>query len=322
MAVFLFHGQEEYLINKEIKKLKSELLDSSFISMAYKVFDNPPFATLLECIQSAPLMFGNTLSLISVEKYLVGNKLSLDDKQIESLDYALANISPSVNIIFVCKIPRDEQKKPDSRKKIYKTLSKYSQVREFAQYRAYDKQLPTEIQKMAKEKDLTISSDSISTLVEQLGVNLTLLDSELEKLKVAIHPKKAVDSASIKKYCTSVDDVFILADLIIEGNKNEVLKQYNLLTEKKHPLEIFAFLQTNFQKFLVIKNYEKKMSAADIGSKLRLHEFIVKKTQEKLRKTSLEKLIKIRENLIEVEYKIKTGQTVSPETALEMVLLS
>lgn len=322
MAVFLFHGQEEYLINKEIKKLKSELLDSSFISMAYKVFDNPPFTTLLECIQSAPLMFGNTLSLISVEKYLVGNKLSLDDKQIESLDYALANISPSVNIIFVCKIPRDEQKKTDSRKKIFKTLSKYSQVREFAQYRNYDKQLPTEIQKMAKEKDLTISSDSISTLVEQLGVNLTLLDSELEKLKVAIHPKKAVDSASIKKYCTSVDDVFILADLIIEGNKNEVLKQYNLLTEKKHPLEIFAFLQTNFQKFLVIKNYEKKMSAADIGSKLRLHEFIVKKTQEKLRKTSLEKLIQIRENLIEVEYKIKTGQTVSPETALEMVLLS
>ena len=64
------------------------------------------------------------------------------------------------------------------------------------------------------------------------------------------------------------------------------------------------------------------MSAADIGSKLRLHEFIVKKTQEKLRKTSLEKLIQIRENLIEVEYKIKTGQTVSPETALEMVLLS
>ena len=321
MAVFLFHGQE-YLMNKEIKKLKSELLDASFMSMAYKVFDNPSFQTLLECIQSAPLMFGNTLSIISLDRYLVGNKVSLDDKQIESLDYALANISPSVNIIFVCKIPRDEQKKPDSRKKIYKTLSKYSQVREFAQYRVYDKQLPSEIQKMAKEKELTISSDSITTLIEQLGVNLTLLDSELEKLKVAIHPNKTVDSASIKKYCTSIDDVFILADLIIDGNKNEVLKQYNLLTEKKHPLEIFAFLQTNFQKFVVIKNYEKRMSAADIGAKLRLHEFIVKKTQEKLRKTSLEKLIQIRENLINVEYKIKTGQTVSPEIALEMVLLS
>ena len=322
MAVFLFHGQEEFLMEKEIKKLKGELLDSSFMSMAYKVFDNPPFQTLLECIQSAPLMFGNTLSLISVEKYLVGNKLSLDDKQIESLDFALSNISPSVNIIFVCKIPRDEAKKPDSRKKIFKTLSKYSQVREFAQYKNYDKQLPSEIQKMAKDKELTINTEAITTLIEQLGVNLTLLDSELEKLKVAIYPKKAVDVASIKKYCTSSDDIFSLSDAIIAGNKNDVLKQYNLLAEKKHYLEIFAFLQSSFQKLLIVKSYEKKMSPAEIGLKLKMHEFVVKKTQEKLRKTSLEQLVKIRENLINVEYKIKTGQTVAPEAAIEMVLLS
>ena len=41
MAVYFFWGQEEYLMEKEIKKLKNELLDASFISMAYKVFDNP-----------------------------------------------------------------------------------------------------------------------------------------------------------------------------------------------------------------------------------------------------------------------------------------
>lgn len=322
MAVFLFYGQEEYLMDKEIKKLKGELLDSSFISMAYKVFDNPPFSTLIECVQSAPLMFGNTLSVIYLNEYLIGNEESLDDKQISSLDSALSTLNPSVNIIFVCKVPRDEKKKPDSRKKIYKTLSKYSQVREFAQFRSYDKQLPVEIQKMAKEKDITISSDAITFLIEQIGVNLTLIESELEKLKIAIHPKKVVDSSAIKKYCTSSEDVFILADLIIQGNKNEILKQYNLLIDKRYPLEIFAALQGNIQKFIYIKNYEKSMSAADIGAKIKLHEFLVKETQKKLRKTSLDKLIKIRENLINVEYKIKTGQVASNEIALEMVLLS
>lgn len=322
MAVFLFHGQEEYFIDKEIKKLKGELLDSSFISMAYKFFDNPPFTTLLECVQSAPLMFGNTLSVIYVEKYLVGNKLSFDDKQVECLDAALSAISPSVNIIFVCKIPRDENKKPDSRKKIYKTLSKYSQVREFAQYKNSDTRLPVEIQKMAKEMDLTLSSNCTEELIKQLGVNLTLIHSEFEKLKTAIHPKKIVDVEAIKKYCTSSEDVFVLADLIVRGDKNEILKQYNLLIEKKHPLEIFAVLQRNIQQFIFIKNYEKKMRIADIGVKIKLPEYVVKKIQEKLRKTSLDKLIKIRENLIDVEYKIKTGQVVSPETALELVLLS
>ena len=321
MAVFLFYGQEEYLMEKEIKKLKNELLDASFMSMSYKIFDNPDFNTLMDCVQSSPLMFGNTLTIINIEKYLIGNKMSLDDKQIDSVNYALSNLSDNVNIIFVCKISRDESKKPDSRKKLYKTLSKYSQVREFAQYRSYDKQLQTEILKKAKEKDLTISSDNVSFLIEQLGVNLTLIDSELEKLKIAIYPNKSINQDAIKKYCTSSEDVFILADLIIQGNKNEILKQYDLLTEKRHPLEIFSVLQSNFQRFVFVKNYEKKMSTKDIASKLKLHEFVVMKMQEKLRKISLDKLLKIRENLINAEYKLKTGQSASSEILLELTLL-
>ena len=322
MAVFLFYGQEEYLMEKEIKKLKNELLDVSFMSMAYKVYDNPPFNMFLEALQGTPLMFGSSLTLINIDKYLIGNELSLDEKQIESIDFALKSISDSVNIIFVCKIERDENKKPDSRKKLYKTLSKYSQVREFAQFRTYQKELNAQIAKMAKEKELTISSEGISLLIEQLGANLTLIDSELEKLKIAIHPNKNIDKSAIAMYCTSSEDVFILADLIIQGNKNEVLKQYNLLTEKRHPLEIFSVLQSNFQRFIFIKSNEKKMSTKDISLKLKLHEFIVMKTQEKLRKISLDRLLSIRENLINAEFKIKTGQTLSSETALELALLS
>ena len=322
MAVFLFYGQEEYLMEKEIKKLKSELLDNSFMSMAYKVFDNPSFNTLLDCIQSAPLMFGNTLSLIYIDKYLMGAKLSLDDKQLECLDSALSVINNSVNIIFVCKVPRDENKKPDARKKIYKIISKYSQVKEFAQYKTYQKELNAQIAKMAKEKDLTINSNNINLLIEQLGTNLTLIDSELEKLKVALHPEKTIEAESIKKYCSASEDVFVLADLILQGNKNEILKQYNLLTEKRHPLEIFSILQSNFQRFIFIKNYQKRMSAKDIALKLKLHEFIVMKTQEKLKNISFDSLIKKRETLLNAEYKIKTGQSALSDIVLELALLS
>ncbi len=322
MAIYLFFGQEEYLMEKEIKKLKNELLDPSFLSMAYKVFDNPSFNNLIDCIQSQPLMFGKSLNLIYIDKYLMGNKLSLDDKQIETLDYSLSTLTDNMNVIFICKVPRDENKKPDSRKKLYKTISKYSIIKEFNQYKTYQKELNSQIAKMTKEKDLNISSDCISFLIEQLGSNLTLIDSELEKLKIAIHPNKTISRESIKKYCTSSEDIFILADLIIQGNKNEILKQYNLLTEKRHPLEIFSILQSNFQRFIFIKNYEKNMSTKDMALKLKLHEYIVMKTQEKLKKTSLDNLIKIRENLIEAEFKIKTGQALNSDIILELSLLS
>ncbi len=321
MAVFLFYGQEDYLMDKEIKRLKNELLDASFISMGYKVFDNPPFINLLDCLQSAPLMFGNTLSVIYVDKYLLGNGISLDDKQIESIDYSLKNLSNSVNIIFVCKIERDENKKPDSRKKFYKTVSKYSQVKEFAQYRNYDKELPSVISAMAKEKDLKADLSVSNAIIEQLGVNLTLINSELEKLKVAIFPETHITVNAIKKYCTSSEDIFILADLILQGNKNEVLKQYNLLTEKRHYLEVFSLVQSNLQKFIFIKNYERKMSNKDIALKLKMHEFVLQKTQEKLRKITLERLIKIRENLLNAEYKLKSGKSTQEDLVLELALL-
>lgn len=321
MAIFLFYGQEEYLMEKEIKKLKNELLDSSFMSMAYKVFDNPTYNTLIECVQSAPLMFGNTLSLIYIDKYLMGNKISLEDKQLDILSNALSELNPNVNIIFVCKIARDENKKPDSRKKIFKILSKYSQVKEFPQFKTYQKELNSQIMQITKEKEISISSDAVSFFIEQLGSDLTLIDSEIEKLKIAIYPNKTIDKESIKKYCSSSEDVFMLADLIISGNKNEILKQYSLLTEKRHPLEIFSVLQNNFQKFIFIKNYEKNMNNKEISIELKLHEFIVMKTKEKLKNVSLDRLVKIRENLTDAEYKIKTGQVLSNEIILELALL-
>ena len=123
-------------------------------------------------------------------------------------------------------------------------------------------------------------------------------------------------------YGTTCEDIFVLADLIIEGNKNRILKQYNLLTEKRHPLEILSILQNNFQQFIFIKNYEKKMSAKEMSLKLRLHEYIIMKTQEKLRKTPLDKLIEIRENLVNAEYKIKSGQSSFNDIVTELALLS
>lgn len=323
MAVFFFHGQEEYFIDKEIKKLKSELLDTSFMSMAYKVFHNPQFATLIECVQSAPSMFGSTLSVVYIDKYLLGKQtITFDDKQIASLDSSLSALSDRVNIIFVCKVPRDGKNKPDSRKKIYKVLSKYAQVREFPQYRSYDKPLPVEIQKMAKEMDLTLSSDCTEEFIQQIGSNLTLIHSELEKVKTAICPKKTVDVDAIKKYCTSSDDVFFLADMLVQGDKDGVLKQYNLLMEKRHPLEIFAALQYTIRKYIFVKGYAKKMNSIDIMRKFDIkNENALFPIQKKLSGISLDELIKIRENLVEAEYKLKTGQCTSNEVVLELALL-
>ena len=50
-------------------------------------------------------------------------------------------------------------------------------------------------------------------------------------------------------------------------------------------------------------------------------EFIVKKQLEKLKNVPMDRIIKIRQNLLEAEYRIKTGEIAFYELPVEMALL-
>ncbi|MBR6162341.1 DNA polymerase III subunit delta [bacterium] len=321
MSIHFFYGQEYYFLEKEIQKMKSEYLNSDFITMNYKVLDNPEGAQLIEACQNAPLMFGDMLTVIHLDKYLIGNNMSLTDDQLEAFEFSLKNANPQVHLVFVCKTPWDELKKPDSRKKFYKILTKYSTTKEFAFYKTWDKQLPSVLAEIGKENGLKLSPAVCSYIVEQMGVNLTTISTEFSKLVNAIYPRTEVEINDIKTYCSSAEDIFELVDLLALSDKDAVLKQYNALTEKKHPLEIMAFLQSGLSKYIFIKTYEKQSSNSEMGSKLGIHEFIVKKTREKLAKVSLDRLLNLKKNLTEAEYKYKTGQTLLPDLLIEMTLM-
>ncbi len=322
MSLYLFWGQEDYNIDVEIEKLKTQLLDSAFISMNYKIINTPEFIDIIDAIQTPPLMFGNMLSIINLEKFLIGNKFSIEDKQLNVLSQAIETIPESINIVFLCKISRDEHKKIDTRKKLYKIIAKHAQVKEFPQFRSYQKELPAYIQKMAKEKEISIDLNTATYIVEQMGVNLRLINSELEKLKVAIHPKKQAKKEDIKQICVSCDDLFSLADFIATGDKNKTVEQFKKLTERRHELEILSVLQSSIQKFIFIKNYEKLASDKEIATKLNMNEYIVKLTKEKLASVQLSKMISIKNNLTRAEYQYKSGKITPPELAIEIALLS
>lgn len=322
MSLYFFFGQEEFNIETEIEKLKKKLLDTSFQSMNYKVMDNPDFVSLIDVCRSTPMMFGNMLIIVNLNKYFLGNKVSVDDKLLDDFSDALANIAQSLNIVFLCKIPRDENKKVDTRKKLYKTIAKYAQVTEFSQYKTYQKELNSATLKMAKSKSLECDDKVINYLIEQLGSNLRLIDSELDKLKIAIHPRQKVAIEDIKENCVSEDDIFTLADMIVAENKDETLRQFSRLLERKHYLEVLAVLQSNLQRFIYIKSHSADSPTSLIAQDLHLHEFIVKKTLEKVRGISLNRLINIKENLTQAEFKIKSGQVTTPEMAIEVALLS
>lgn len=324
MAIWFFHGKEEFKISKEIERLKKQYLDETFKSMNYRVAYSPDFSELLELCSAAPLMFGDLLSVIHCEKYFLKSKnqqISFSDEQIKDLEFAIQNISASNHLVFICNIPRNEDKKIDSRTKLFKLLAKYSNIQDFPEYRDYDSELISYIQNLAKEKNLSADTKTVKAMVNQCGVNLRLIDSELEKLKIAIYPNKKFSEKEVTEYCVQQQDAFAVADLVISSEKNTVMKKYFATIEKSHPLEIIALLQSNLHKLLYIKTYQQEKTTKDISIGLGIPEYPVKLLQEKIKNISLRELSELKHNLTVAEFKIKTGKTQNPEYLLESVLL-
>lgn len=309
MSIYFFYGDEDYNIELEINKLKKKLLDKNFAAMNFKKAENPNFPDLISLLRTQPMMFGNLMVVVDIAEYF---SKTLDDKQIEEIEKALEDNVESLCVIFKVILPRNEGKKLDSRKKIYKVISKYAQMQEFPTFKTYKTEdISAWVNKEAKKLGITLEKPAILALIEQIGNNLRELEKELEKLKLIAYPKDIVTKAMVKEICISNEDLFVLADYLIKGNKSSALLEFKRLLEKKHPLEILSALQTMLRKWITIKLKSKELPPFEISKLVGQHEFVVKTTLEKMKDTPLKDLVNLKQNLIEAEYKIKSGQSLN-----------
>lgn len=319
MGVYFFYGDEDYNIELEIKKLKSKLLDKNFAAMNFKSVSNLNFADLIAHLRTQPMMFGNLMIVINIEDYL---SKALEDSQLDEIEDALKNNSESLCVVFVANYPRGEGKKPDVRKRFYKILSKYAQIQEFPTFKTYKiDDISAWINKEAKKHDITLEKDAILALIEQIGNNLRELSGELEKLRLLAYPETVVIKKMVKEICISNEDLFVFADFLMKGDKGRALLEFQRLMDKKYPLEILSALQTMLRKWILIKLKAVEMPLSQVAQLTGQHEFVVKTTLEKMKDTPLKDLVSLKQNLIEAEFRIKSGEALDVTEEVEKALL-
>lgn len=325
MAVYFYYGDEDYNIERALENLKQGL-DKNFIAMSYKTFDNPSFPDLMAAVRAQGMMFGKMLTIINCKNYFgkdnIESKNSFDDKQLKELEAALENCSDNSDIVFVAILPRNENKKLDSRKKLFKILSKFN-IQEFPTFKMnyYGKQdLGNWIKKTAKLKSINIGQDSIDILIEQIGNNLRELDTELEKLKLLAYPEKLVTSKMVNEICISNEDLFNFTELIMSQNYDKALFEYKKLLDKKHPLEILSATQTILRKRILLKlNADKPIN--EIMTITGMSEAQIKAILKFSGKQPLKLLVNLKKNLTEAEYRIKSGLSINPEDEVQDALI-
>ncbi len=313
MAVYFFYGEEDYNIDAEIHKLKSSL-DKNYIEMSYRVYDNPSFPDLISAIRTQPMMFGKMLIVIKCLEYF---SKTFEDKEIAEISSALDNNNNNVDIVFVVELPRDDKKKLDSRRKLFKILSKYN-AKEFNVIPTYKTvELEAWVKKQVQAKKLKITQDGLTAIISQIGNNLRQIDKELDKLQVALYPDNLINAQAVKENCISNEDMFAFAEYLMTGQKNKILLEYRRLLDKKHYLEIVSALQTMLRQWITIKARTTSHSPEELAKMTGMHEYRVKLAIQKLKKADLKELVRLKENITEAEYRIKAGLVPEPESEIE-----
>ena len=320
MTVYFFYGDEEYNIELEIEKMSAKL-NPDFKSMSYSVLDNPQYPELITVLRTTPMMFGDMLTIINAEEYFLSNKNFFDDKELEDIEDALKHNPECLNIVFVVRLPRNENKKLDSRRKLYKILSKYN-TKEFPTFKTYKiADITNWIKNQAKDKGIKIDNKCAEILIEQIGNNLREFNTELDKLKLIAYPETVVTPQMVREICISNQDLFNLTELIMKGAKDKALLEFQKLLDKKHPLELLSAIQTMLRKWIILKTRASSSSALELSKLTGQHEFVVKQTLEKLKHTSLRDLVKLKQNLFEVEYKIKSAEAIDMISEVECAII-
>ena len=321
MAVYFYYGEEDFNIELEIEVFRSKL-NQDFITMNYQALDNPLFSDLIRALRTTPMMFGNMLIVINAEKYFLSQKSFFDDFELAEIEDALQNNNDTLDIVFVVKIPRDEGKKLDSRRKLYKILSKFN-TKEFATFKTYKiQEISTWIKNHAKKyKDLVLKDDAIELLIECVGNNLRQFDSELDKLKLMVYPEKVVTKDVVNNIVISNQDLFNLTEYLLKNQKDKALLEFKKLIDKKHPLEILIAVETMLRRWIILKTNSTKVSTLELSKQAGMHEYLVKQTIQKLKNTKISDLVKLKQNLFEVETKLKTAESLDIVSEVEIALI-
>ncbi len=226
--VYLFDGNENYLKEDVIQKIKKILVNeasSDFNFNMISVGEKDAVREVVEIANTLPLFFGKTTGNIGrliIFKDI--DKLKENDRKTLS-DYVSEPAEGTCLILTAGKV--------DFRKKYYSQIKSNSIHAQF--YPLFDYQVPPWVAGEVKGLGRSISEDANQCLVGEVGSDLFGLKSEIEKLVNFIGDRKTIEVKDVEQVLGYVkgSTVFDLQKSITFKNVEDSLKILKLLLDEK-----------------------------------------------------------------------------------------
>ena len=311
--VYFLTGEETYYID-----LISDYIEKNVLDEAEKDFNQSilygkesDITTIISEAKRYPMMANHNVVIIKEAQHL--------NKEIDKLESYLDNPTPTTILVFCYKY-----KKIDGRKKFGKTLKKKAVFLETK--KLYDNQVPDWITNYLKKKNYPITPQAALLIAEFLGVDLSKIVNELEKLIINVPEGNEITPDTVETNIGISKD-FNNFELNKALGKKDVLKANKIIyhfskNEKDHPLVVTVGLMYSFFTNILKFHYEKDKSRNNIASVLRVSPFFVGEYEVAAPNYPIRKAVKIIEYLRDYDLKSKgvnNASTANSELLKELV---
>ena len=328
MAIYLFYGEETYLLETRVKKIRKEyqqlILGINFIQI-----DDTNVEELIADLETPAFGFDKKLIIAkntglfkkekkttksdSKKKKVDDTKLPLNEKIAKYIQENSEELKDIVDLVFV------EQEV--DKNALYQAIEKVGEVKEFALLKLPD--LIANIKKIAVAYKVNIDDATAKYLVECCGTSMQDLINELRKLIEYKGENSNITKQDIDLLCTKQIQavIFDLTDNLGKKETSKALEVYNGLISNKEPIQkILITLYNHFKKLYIIKIAEKYNEDVATAMNLKPNQlFLVSKYKTQARYFETQELREVLEALIDLDANYKVG-LISLEIGLEAIL--
>ena len=314
--LYIFHGEEVFLLHHYLEQLKKKTVDELTESFNYHKLNSETFEmqTFADAVENLPMMAERTMVQVDdVDLF----KLAENDRG--HMVEILSDIPDYCTVVFT--YVTAEFKADKRQKKLWDAIFQNGTVVEFT--RQSQKDLIAWVGRHFAAYQKRISTDLCAYLIDITGGMMTDLKGEIDKI-AAFSGSGEIVKQDIDAVTEPVLDavVFQMTDLLGAGEYGQaLLKLQQLFKMQQEPIAILGAVGSHFRRLGAARTVlDSGRGSGDLMKLCGLGDYPARKTMDAARRFSASFCAKAAELVVETDYRMKTSYD-EQERLLELLIL-
>lgn len=318
--IYLVLGQEQFLADTFKRAVTQQVIQTEDDELNFATFDMTETSLSVAVEEANTIPFFGEYRLVAIENpyFLTGEKKNSGlEHNIEELLVYLEEPSPTTILVFYA-----PYEKLDERKKIVKLLKKQAVLIDTKMMQ--EKEVRQYVQKYIRNADYEITPEAFELFLRLSDMELSKIMSELNKILLYASDSKKITKDMIENLVPKSleHNIFDMVTYVTKGQAEKALILYrDLLLQGEETIKINSILISQFRLLLQVKimlaNGYQQSNMLDI---LKIHPYRIKLAIQQVKSFELSELKSVFHDLVENDYRIKTGQ-MEKELLFELFIL-